>query len=256
MNIKKIGMAVLAILSIALTSCKKKFVITPTEKGTITLQFENLVNTSPLVLNTQNYTNANGDTFNISSFKYYVSNFILTKVDGSTYQVPESYILVDAANISTILNNLIDIPAGDYNGISFTIGLDKERDLAGLRNGIFDPAMGMFWSQATGYAFVKMEGTSPQSTLLNQGLSFQIGGVANPYNTIRTFTTTLSNDNPIRIRVDKNPKLHFKVNAATLFTGTQNINFATLNTTKDGPDAVTIANNYAIGLFKLDHIHN
>lgn len=258
MNIKNISIAFTMLLTLAFTSCKKDEATNPTtdEKGAFTLEFENVVNSSPLVLETQNYTNANGDSFNVSVFKYYVSNIKLTKTDGSIYSVPESYILVDASKPTSLLNSLNSIPAGDYTKISFIIGVDKDRNLAGAQTGALDPALGMFWTWNSGYIFVKFEGTSPQSTAVNKGLTFHIGGIVDPNNTIRTFSTEFSAGNPLRIREDKKPQLHFKVNVASLFTGKKNISFANLNFTMGGANSVIVADNYVDGLFKLDHIHN
>ncbi|MEE1944010.1 MbnP family protein [Pedobacter sp. KR3-3] len=257
MNIKNISISFAVLLTLVFTSCKKDETVTPAdEKGAFTLEFDNVVNGSPLVLETQNYTNANGDSFNVSVFKYYVSNIKLTKADGSVYSAPESYILVDASKPASLLNSLNNVPAGDYTKISFIIGVDKERNLAGAQTGALDPALGMFWTWNSGYIFVKFEGTSPQSTAANKSLTFHIGGIVDPNNTIRTFSTSFSPANPLRIRVDKKPQLHFKVNVASLFTGNQNIKFGSLNFTMGGANSVIVADNYADGLFQLDHIHN
>jgi len=255
MNIKNILILLFTVI-IGFTSCKKDEVINSTEKGTFTIEFENEVNGAPLVLNNQNYKNANGDTYNISVFKYYVSNIKLTKTDGTVYSLPESYILVDAAKPSSFLTNFKDIPAGDYTKISFIIGVDKERNLAGAQTGALDPALGMFWTWNSGYIFVKLEGTSPQSTAVNNALTFHIGGIVDPNNTIRTFSTDFSTGNPLRIRTDKNPQIHFTANAGSLFTGKQNISFANLNFTMGGANSVLVADNYATSLFEFEHIHN
>ncbi len=256
MNIRNILFLLFTVSSVALTSCKKEKEVSSDEKGNFTIEFENNVNGAPLVLNTQNYTNANGDNFNISVFKYYVSNIKLTKADGSVYTVPESYILVDASKPNTSLNNLKDIPAGDYTKISFLIGVDKERNLAGAQTGALDPALGMFWTWNSGYIFVKLEGTSPQSTAADHSLTFHIGGIVDPNNTIRTFSTDFTTGNALRIRADKNPQIHFSVDAASLFKGKQKVSFANLNFTMGGANSVIVADNYVNGLFEFEHIHN
>ncbi len=256
MNFKNILIVLFTILTVFFTSCKKTEPINIAEKGSFTLEFENKVGNLPLVLNTQSYNNANGDSFTISSFKYYVSNITLTNTNGLVYTLPENYILADASKPESLTTKLTNIPAGDYTKLAFTIGVDRERNFAGAQTGALDPTLGMFWTWNSGYIFVKLEGTSPQSTRANKSLIFHIGGVIDPNNTIRTFSTDFNNGNMLRIRSNKNPDLHFKVNAASLFTGNQNINFANLNFTMGGANSVIVANNYANGLFKLDHIHN
>ncbi|MBY0543434.1 MAG: hypothetical protein K2P75_08510 [Sphingobacteriaceae bacterium] len=257
MNIKNISIAILAILSLSFASCKKDNTeIVPDQKGNFTLEFENKVNDLPLILNTQNYINANGDNYTISTFKYYISNIKLSRADGTSYSLPESYYLIDASKPSSTLINLRDIPAGDYTKISYLIGVDKERNLAGAQTGALDPALGMFWTWNSGYIFVKLEGNSPQSTAVNKTLTFHIGGIVDPNNTIRTFTTDFNAANPLRIRENKNPQIHFLVNAGSLFQGKQKVNFANLNFTMGGANSVIVADNYASSLFVLDHIHN
>lgn len=226
------------------------------EKGTFTLEFENTVSGKPLVLNSQNYINGHGDSYTISVFKYYVSNVKLSKADGSIFNIPESYILVDASKPSSSFIKMADIPAGDYTSISYTIGVDKDRNLAGAQTGALDPALGMFWTWNSGYIFVKLEGKSPQSTATDKSLTFHIGGIVDPNNTIRTFSASFNAANPLRVRKDKMPQVHFKVDAGSLFNGKQNINFTDLNFTMGGAKSVIIADNYAGSLFQLDHIHN
>jgi hypothetical protein len=246
MTIKYSSILLLSVI-ITLNSCKKEETTTPDEKGSFNIEFENQVNDAALVLGNKDYINANGDHFTIDVLKYYVSNITLTKADGSSYKIPENYLLIDAEKPSSLINSLKDIPVGDYTKISFVIGVDKERNLAGAQTGALDPAQGMFWTWNSGYIFVKMEGTSPQSTAADKSLTFHIGGIVDPNNTIRTFSTDFTTGNPLRIRTDKKPQLHFKVNVASLFTGKENISFANLNLTMGGANSVRIADNYVNG---------
>lgn len=256
MTIKHSTLCLLLGVVLTFNACKKDETAPTTEKGSITLEFENVVNNSALVMTTKDYVNANGDHFTIDVFKYYVSNISLTKEDGTTYKIPESYLLIDAEKPSSWINNLKDVPAGDYTKISFVIGVDKDRNLAGAQTGALDPALGMFWTWNSGYIFVKMEGKSPQSTATGNALTFHIGGIVEPNNTIRTFTADFTTGNPLRVRADKNPQVHFKADAAKLFTGVNNIAFNTLNFTMGGANSAKVADNYAQGMFKLDHVHN
>ncbi len=243
--------------ALLLTSCKKDNNETAAEtKSTFTIEFDNQVNGSTLVLNTATYKNAKGEDFKINVFKYYVSNIKLSKADGSSYLIPESYFLIDASKAESTNITLKDVPTGDYTKIEYTIGVDYARNFAGAQTGALDPVNGMFWTWNSGYIFVKLEGTSPQSIAANNALTFHIGGVVDPNNTIRTFATEINAANPLRVRTDSKPKMHFIVNAAALFTGKTDVSFATMNFTMGGPNSVIVANNYASGLFRLDHIHN
>jgi len=242
---------------ILLSSCKKdgEEIVTNT-KSSFTLEFEHQVNGAALNLNTTSYKNAKGEEFKIDVFKYYVSNVKLSKTDGTTYLIPESYFLIDESKPSTKLITVNDVPTGDYTKIEYTIGVDYARNFAGAQTGALDPVNGMFWTWNSGYIFVKLEGTSPQSKAQNNALTFHIGGVLDPNNTTRTYTTEINSANPLRIRTDSKPDMHFIVNAASLFTGTTDVSFATLNFTMGGANSVIVADNYSKGMFRLDHIHN
>ncbi|WP_316799367.1 MbnP family protein [Pedobacter frigidisoli] len=242
---------------ILFTSCKKSDdEISTNAKSSFTIEFEHQVNGAALALNTTTYKNAKGEDFKISIFKYYVSNIRLTKTDGTVYSVPESYFLIDESKSTSKLITVSDVPVGDYTRIEYTIGVDYARNFAGAQTGALDPVNGMFWTWNSGYIFVKLEGTSPLSTATGNALTFHIGGVVDPNNTIRTFSTEINSANPLRVRADAKPNMHFIVNAAALFTGVTDISFVTLNFTMGGANSVIVANNYAKGLFRLDHIHN
>jgi hypothetical protein len=247
-----LGMA-FAILTIS--ACKKEQEIEITGSGKLKFEFENAVNNTPLVLNTQNYINALGESFNVSMFKYYVSNLELTKADGSIYKVPENYFLIDQSVTSSLKKELSNIPAGDYTNLSFTIGVDSARNFSGAQTDALAPENGMFWTWNSGYIFVRMEGSSPASSRADKKLLFHIGGAKSPTNTIRKTSITL-NPNVLRVRTDKAPEIHLKVNVASMFTGTQNVSFSQYNFMHGGAPAVLIANNYANDLINLDHIHN
>ncbi|WP_010603331.1 MbnP family protein, partial [Pedobacter agri] len=91
----KISQYLLALLCplICLTSCKKDAdEISSDTKSSFTLEFEHQVNGAALALNTTTYKNAKGEDFKINVFKYYVSNIKLSKADGTTYLIPESYL--------------------------------------------------------------------------------------------------------------------------------------------------------------------
>lgn len=242
---------------LALSACKKEAgPELQNEKGQFVLEFEHQVDGKPLVLGTQSYKNALGQDFSIDVFKYYISNIKLTNAKGEEILLPESYILVDAQKATTHFVQMKDIPTGDYTQIEFLIGVDKARNHAGAQTGALDPSHGMFWTWNSGYIFVKLEGKSAHSTQNNKQLTFHIGGVIEPHIAIRSFKTEINPANPLRIRQDKNPDIHFMVNAASLFKGVKDVDFSILNYTMGGAAAIGVADNYAKSMFRLDHIHN
>lgn len=254
MKFKLIYCVLLSTSIFFIQSCKKSQPLEVTEVGNLTIKFDNRVRDLALKLNTETYKNANGDDFTVSSLKYYISNITLLKTDGSSLVIPESYYLIDASDSLSLAPVIEKIKADDYTGMSFIIGIDSIRNFTGLHTGVLDPSNGMFMNSADGYTCVKFEGLSPQSTATNNKLLFNVGGVKAPFNCIKQFSTTF--ENILRIRSDKHPKMHFKIDLTKMFEGAHLVNFANTNTVLGGSKALTISNNYAQGMFRLDHIHN
>jgi len=217
----------------------------------LTFRFRNIVDDRPLVLfdSMHVYTNANGDPYIITTFKYYISNIRLIRKNGDTVYLPESYLLVNAADSESLVQRLSDIPPGRYKAVTFIIGIDSLRNFSGAQTGCLDPARGMFWTWNTGYIFVKMEGRSERSTAKQNRLVFHIGGAKTPTNTIRTFTQVFPHT--LKVKKGHQPQIDLAVNAAALFRGKTQVDFSTLNFTMGGPNSVLIADNYADGLFRV-----
>jgi hypothetical protein len=222
--------------------------------GNVSIEFDHKVGTQALQFGTQSYTNANGDDFKVTTFKYYVSNISFKKADGSKVSIPESYYLINAADLTSTLQSITNVAAGDYTGIEFTIGVDEARNFAGAQTGALDPAKGMFWSWNSGYIFVMFEGTSTKSTQAGNQLFYHIGGAKAPTNAVRKATLTFPS--VLKIRSNASPELHLIVDVASLFKGTTTISFASISGFHGGANGLLVADNYAAGLFKVDHIHN
>ncbi|MBC6988622.1 MbnP family protein [Hymenobacter sp. BT491] len=239
--------------TVLLSSCGDQDNSSPaTETGTLDLEMEHIVGTQALELNrAMPYTTAAGDQFKVTTFNYYISNIKLKKADGTEYVQPDSYYLVKESIANSKRLALDKIPVGDYTGITFTIGVDSARNVAGAQMGALDPSNNMFWDWNSGYIFLKMEGTSDQAP--SKSLIFHVGGFKKPYNAIRTVSPSL-NGKTVLVRTDHSPEMHFHVDLLKLFTG---IRFAdaSSNSHSAGPSAVRIADNYAAGMFTVDHIH-
>lgn len=219
--------------------------------ATLVFHFHNMVDDKALLLNDSLhvYHNENGDDFYVTTFKYYISNIVLTKKNGEQIRMPESYFLVNAADSASLTQELTGVPPGKYTGISFTIGVDSLRNFAGAQTGCLDPAKGMFWTWKSGYIFVKLEGVSSKSPSKRNRLVYHIGGAIAPENNIRIFSAELPNT--LKIKENAQPQIDLAVNAASLFKGSTTVNFASLSGTMGGPKSIIIADNYASGLFNV-----
>jgi hypothetical protein len=255
---KKLFLAV-SIVAVVITGCKKDPKEEPTTStattGSLRFEFENMMDTLDLVLDTVNYVNANNDTFTVSKVKYYISNIRLTKSDGSYFYEPNSYHLIDHAVESSHEFTISDIPYGNYTAVSFMIGVDSARNVSGVQSGALDPANGMFWSWTTGYVMAKFEGNSPSSTASNHALMFHMGGFSGANSVLKTVSPSF-NSAVAGVSSSVTPEIHIKADISEWFKSPTTINFATLNTIHmPGSDAKTMADNYA-DMFSVEHIHN
>lgn len=228
----------LTMLFLTCIACKKE----KQEQGNIQVSFKSVVNGAPLVLNTGSYTNANGETFNVTTFKYYISNISLIKMDNSQLRIPDTYFLVDesAAASKTIS---FKAPAGEYRGITFKIGVDSVRNVSGAQTGALDPVNGMFWSWNSGYIMAKMEGTSPASAEAGHALTFHIGGFKGNFNAVQDVELI----SPISLTVSlmRKPQLTLTADLFNWFTGTNLVKFSETATIHvPGEAAWKVAANY------------
>ncbi|WP_310391649.1 MbnP family protein [Hymenobacter sp.] len=249
--------AVAATLALAVISgCSKDSDPQGPELGVFSVEMDHLVGTRDLNLDTDTYTTTAGDNFKVSTFKYYVSNVQLRKADNSAYSVPDSYFLIDQAKPGSKTLSFADVPAGDYTGISFVVGVDSARTKAGAYTGVLDASNGMWWDWSQEFINVKLEGTSPQSP--RGGLVFHIAGFKGANganNTIRTVSLPFPASTKLLVRKDHTPEMHVHVNVLGMFEGPNPVRFATVNNTMGGAPSVRVADNIAAGMFAVDHIH-
>lgn len=255
--------------AIFIPACKDKEDNDLTGFGDVEIEFDNRAGDASLVLGTE-YTNAAGEKLKFSTFNYFVSNFVLVKADGTEYTVPKDscYFLCKQNFPDTREVVLKNIPAGDYTGLKFIIGVDSAKSVSPIteRTGALDPAAGasgMYWSWNAGYIFVKVEGTSPQAPLdaasgehkfeYHTGL---FGGFDSPtLNNIKAVSLATHADEPAKVREGGVPHFHLYVDVLEMFTNPTNISVATNPASHADAYSKTVAANYA-DMFTLDHVHN
>jgi hypothetical protein len=222
--------------------------------GTLKIQFDHLVGTTPLVLN-QNYLNPKLDTFKVSKLKYYISNIVITKNDNSTFVEPESYYLLDASNpLSTVLT-LTNVPFASYKSISFMLGVDSARSASGAQTGALSQSNGMYWMWASGYIMFKLEGTSPQSGASNKSLVYHIGGYSGVNKTQRNYNLNFGSPTA-NVSSGTTPKVHLSVDINEFFKNPILIDVATQYfQMATNANAKMYADNFA-DMIKFEHVHN
>jgi len=253
------------LLSIVLPSCDNEE-NQPSGSGTVTVKFDNRVGDTNLNLDTEDYPYSNdlGQEFKVSMLRYYISNVKLKRTDGTYYEDEVSddgskgYYLVDEANPESTELNLKNVPAGDYDELSFVIGVDASRVTEGVQTGALYPANDMFWSWNAGYIFVRFEGFSPVPTETNNGVIYHIGGYksdpSNPGLVDNIRERKIAITEGLSVKKDANPMIHLKMDLLEFFKDPNAIDFSS-NASRHSPAACTdIVENY-VKAFTFDHIH-
>lgn len=257
---KNISKILSVFILLAFVACKKDTKtaepdpIPVQENGSLNVKFENVADTTALQFATK-YVNQNGDTFQVSVFKYFISNIVVTKEDNSTYTEPDSYHLIDHSDPATSLINLKNVPAGAYKSISFMLGVDSARSASGAQTGALANYGSMYWTWNSGYIMLKLEGTSPKSGDPAKSLYFHAGGYGGTYKVQRTFNLSF---NTSRANVSKSstPEVHLSADVLEIFKNPSTVDFSTtFDVTSAGSRAKMIADNYA-DMIRFEHVHN
>ncbi len=258
------------LLTIVFSSCKKENTIpeyNSSLKGKLTVEFDNIVGSQDLQLNTGNYTNSSGQSYKVTKLKYYVSNFKFTNVDGSVYTVPQdsSYFLIEEGNPAR-QKATFSLPEGDYKAVSYTIGVDSLRNTMNISNRTGDldvtgAASDMYWSWNSGYIFFKFEGTSPVITGMGSAFQYHVGGFGGyttaTANNLKNVTIDLTARGTGKVKSTKpaGVNLHLFVDLNKVFTGVNTISLATLSMAHSINAGVPIAANLP-AIFSHDHTEN
>ncbi|GAB3999460.1 hypothetical protein GCM10028807_49720 [Spirosoma daeguense] len=227
--------------------------------GKLRIVFNNIVGTSDLQLNNTTYKNSTGESFTVSKFNYYVSNIRLKKQDGSDYVVPQdsSYFLIEESRPASQTVTLANLPAGNYTGVSFLIGVDSLRSLADIskRTGVLDPGLTthdpMYWDWNSGYIFLKLEGISNVAPATqNNQFFYHVGGFGGGYNgkktinNLRTVTLPFGSD-VISVQPTTTPAVQLTTDLLKVFDGSTKLSIAQHSTVMFEDFSIGIANNYA-----------
>ncbi|MFW5658883.1 MAG: MbnP family protein [Bacteroidota bacterium] len=141
----------------------------------IDIEFVNTWQGQPLKLG-EVYTTPSGHRINLNFAKYIASGVIAYKKGGGEHFIPDSYQIIDAAaSEGKSVFKAGNIPAGEYTGYSFFIGLAKKtnhldpvKDL-GEDHPLFDPEMHWSWNPDAGFKFMSVLGQVDVSEPLDEG---------------------------------------------------------------------------------------
>ncbi|HRY32360.1 MAG TPA: hypothetical protein P5531_05280 [Bacteroidales bacterium] len=152
---------IIMLLSALCYACRKDKPSEEEEKGKIVFRFVHLVDGQAVVYDTMKYTNTAGNHYMITDMQYFISDVVLHASDGSKKMINEwqDIYYVDTYIPSTFEWQVYDaIPPGHYDSISFTFGINKEKN----KNGLFvnPPEVNMFWPDflGGGFHYLKLNG--------------------------------------------------------------------------------------------------
>lgn len=251
---KRIQIIFLSIAMFAFTACQKE-VTNSQPAGTIKFTFTNTVKGNPIQLNTGIYTNNFGEQYNISKFKYYISHTGLSNIASTVTN--KEYYLIDE-NIASSKSISFDVPVGSYTAINFLLGVDSARNVSGAQSGALDPLNDMFWTWNSGYIMAKMEGISPQSTIVNNKVEYHIGGFAGANSVLKNISIVVpvSSLNKIDIREGKISEVFIEADFDKWWQGSYNLKIADVpSVTMPGALAKSISDNYA-NMFSITDVQN
>ncbi len=224
----------------------------------ISVEFEHLGSDGAALVYGKAYRNAAGQPYVIDSLKYYVSNVKLTRADGSIWTAPKAYYLIRATSAPAD-NQVIEIPAvplGTYKSLTFSVGVDSLANHTGDKPGVLNPIYNMFWSWASGYKFLVMEGEYRPVGDTARALTYHIGRDEN----FRPMTVTLPlpATTPATVTGNIAPEIHIAASVDKLLSGTNRIDltdpaqrFVMMERTQVARVATNVAD-----LFAVEHVHN
>jgi hypothetical protein len=232
--------------------------------GELSVEFDNIVGSADLQLNTATYTNSSGENFKVNKLKYYVSNFSLVRTNGTVYTIPQDscYFLIDESDPSTH-EPLLNVPEGEYISLSFTVGVDSLRSTMDIshRTGVLNTSENgddMYWNLNQGYIFFNMEGSSVSASP-GDAYKYHIGGFggysSSTFNNIKKLTLDLTQRGTPKVKSGKETNIHLMVDILKLFNGKTKLSIASDPVVVFDDFSVQIADNFP-AMFEHDHTEN
>ncbi len=261
---------------VTLVSCNNDETQDEPTFGSFSIGFDNFAGTEDVELTTDGsteypFSNELGQDFNISLLGYYISEI---KLEGPNGELWEDEMLATAEESNgyyhvlehmehTQMLDFEGVPAGMYNKLTFTLGVQSEGITEGAAGGVLDVANGgWFWNWNNGYIAFALEGQSPASpgeaganSLAEDNphsMAFHIGGWNEPNNN-REITIELGQH--VEVNEENVPFAHIGVDILTLFKGANTIDFSQMHSVHAPADGALLAENIK-GAFYLHHLEH
>jgi hypothetical protein len=249
---KKIkSLSILLILIILFTtSCKKEDEI-KNAKQVLDFHWHSMIGEDEASYGTP-FTTTDGIKFKISDWRYYVSNFVLIKEDGTELPISDKVFLI---NIDNDEYSLDSVPVGDYKGFKFTLGLDsatnhKDPTIYPVSNPLALQTPAIHWSWNAGYIFMLIEGKYDSTVAqlggasIDQPFFFHVG-------TDNLKKTMDFSNKPFTVESGEDKMLHIEMDFLKILSGVDLKTENGTHTFDDLPLATKILNNWQ-GAFTLE----
>ncbi|MBL0102575.1 MAG: hypothetical protein IPP51_01650 [Bacteroidetes bacterium] len=155
------------------SSCKKDTETPASTEETLSFHLHRNVGTADGIYDSL-YQTASGRKFNITDYRFYISNIVLIKGDGSLYPLTGKVIL---AGPSAMEYELQKVPVGNYKGFTFMMGLDSitnhsDPTTFGAGSPLAVQTPSIHWDWNSGYIFFKVEGKVDTTAAANGSADF------------------------------------------------------------------------------------
>jgi len=147
------------------------------ETGKITIRFHHYCDGVPIDFDIRKYVNAAGNEYMVNEIQYFISDVTLHRPDADyIIDAWKDIHYVDTDIATTHEWKVFDeIPAGDYTGISFTFGINEEKNQSLMFTD--HPESLMFWPQylGGGYHYMKLNGKWLDTNQFERPYDFHLG---------------------------------------------------------------------------------
>lgn len=196
----------LAVIALSAGACKKD--PAPTPKGTLLFHMHTNIDTNEVDAGVV-AVDEDGRHFRLDKAQFLVSGVELKKADGTYLSVDNVFVL---KTIDEEAYTIGDVPAGNYLGARFKIGVDATNNAkapSDFSSGPLADASNWFGSTAKGYIFVDVEGkadvSANQTGPVDQAFSYQLG-TASMLETVtlpdQAFTVVANTENLVHLTCD------------------------------------------------------
>ena len=226
------------------SSCNKK------GKGNLNIIMHPKIDNVDAVFESTVYTEATQMVrYRVDLLEFYVSDIRLTKADNSVVSLSSADDVKLFYFGDKIINSAsLNIPAGDYTKITFTLGLGNTLNATTPGDYSTDHPMGTnsgnYWSMNNSYIFSKLEGfidvTNTPGATLNNSFVYHVGG--------NGYTKDITINKEFAIGEDETTDFPIKIDILKLWNGSSPVDLKTelqTHTTDNAALATKVLNNYS-----------